>query len=288
MRQWSRPLFGRGRDRGTGQGRGSEAVAAGRRQGGRYPHSCRPFDDGCGSRPPGHSAGGRAGSRLDARPAAVRTIGRWEGLPGGEPPYATGVAGLSASSRSPWCARGDHDRCPHWVGMRVRELWRLRPRQEVILCSDPCHSRRHCPLAGGRKAARDEWTARCSCPGADASRRSFERSGAKRRELAAVFADVDLSDHPDAETVERRLRDVFQAHGEQLPPGLTGVSRAVAAGTGPFAVRPAARSSAEGACAPGRDVAAARRAAAGRQARVQDVPGWPVSFHDYGTTTPRC
>ena len=40
--------------------------------------------------------------------------------------------------------------------MRVRGLWRLRPRQEVILCNDLCHSRRHCPLAGRRKAAHEE------------------------------------------------------------------------------------------------------------------------------------
>jgi hypothetical protein len=116
--------------------------------------------------------------------------------------------------------------------MRVRGLWRLRPSQEVILCNDLCHTRRHCPLAGRRKAARDEWAARCTCPGADASRRSFDRAEARRGELAAIFADVDLSDHPDAETVERRLRDAFQTHGEQLPRGLTGMSRAVAAATG--------------------------------------------------------
>ena len=32
---------------------------------------------------------------LDRRPAAVRTIGGWEGLPGVEPPYAAGVSWLS-------------------------------------------------------------------------------------------------------------------------------------------------------------------------------------------------
>jgi hypothetical protein len=100
------------------------------------------------------------------------------------------------------------------------------------LCNDPCHRGRHCPLAGRRKAARDEWTARCTCPGADVSRRSFERAEAKRGETAAILADVDLSDHPDAETIERRLRTAFEAHGEQLPRNLTGISRVVAAGTG--------------------------------------------------------
>ena len=73
---------------------------------------------------------------------------------------------------------------------------------------------------------------RCTCPGADTPRRSFDRAEAKRGELAAVFADVDLSDHPDAETTERRLRAAFQAHGEQLPRHLTGLSELVAAAGG--------------------------------------------------------
>jgi len=44
---------------------------------------------------------GALGLGLDAWPAAVRTIGRWEGLPGGEPPYA---AGRGLWSRSRWSA----------------------------------------------------------------------------------------------------------------------------------------------------------------------------------------
>lgn len=124
--------------------------------------------------------------------------------------------------------------------MRVRGLWRLRPRQEVVLCNDLCHSRGHCPLAGRRKVTREEWSARCTCPGADAPRRSFDRAEARRGELAAIFADVDLSDHPDAETIERRLRAALQAHGEQLPRGMTAMSRAIAvAGTRQPAIRSA-------------------------------------------------
>jgi hypothetical protein len=58
--------------------------------------------------------------------------------------------------------------------------------------------------------------------------------------LAAIFADVDLSDHPDAETIERRLRAALQAHGEQLPRGMTAMSRAIAvAGTRQPAIRSA-------------------------------------------------
>ena len=138
---------------------------------------------------------------------------------------------------SHWCAEGDHERCPHWAGMTVGGLWRLRPHQEVILCNDPCHSRRNCPLAGQRKAARDEWSASCTCPGADASRRSFQRFEDDRRQMAAIFEEVDLSDHPDAETIERRLGSAFQAHGEPLPPFLPGMSRLMAAGTGPRGTR---------------------------------------------------
>jgi hypothetical protein len=57
--------------------------------------------------------------------------------------------------------------------------------------------------------------------------------------MAAVVADVDLTDHLNAETIERRLRDAFLAHGEQPPPGLTGMSRVMAAGTGPRGTRSA-------------------------------------------------
>lgn len=137
---------------------------------------------------------------------------------------------------SAWCARGDHDACPHWVGMAVAGSWRLRPRPEVILCNDPCHGGHGCPLTGQRKTARDEWDVRCTCPGAAASRRAFERSEGRRREMAAILADVDLSDHPDAGTVELRLRNAFLAHGTQ-PPNLTGMSRVMAAGTGPRGTR---------------------------------------------------
>lgn len=141
------------------------------------------------------------------------------------------------SQPSLWCARGDHERCPHWVGMRVGGLWRFRPRPEVVLCNDPWHGRRQCPLAGRRKAARDVWSAHCTCPGAEASRRSFARSGERRREMDAVVADVDLADHPNAETIQRRLQDALLAHGKQSPPGLPGLSRVVAAGTGPRGTR---------------------------------------------------
>ena len=51
------------------------------------------------------------------------------------------------------------------------------------------------------------------------------------------MADVDLSDQPDAETVERRLHDAYVGHGEQPPPWLTGISRALAAGNGPRGTR---------------------------------------------------
>jgi hypothetical protein len=125
------------------------------------------------------------------------------------------------------------------VRLRVGGLWRLRPRPEVVLCDDRCHRDRHCALTGRRKAALEEWTARCTCPGADAPRRSFERSAAKRRELAVVFADVDLSDRPDGETIERRLRASFQAHGEQPPPHLAGLSGVIAAGQGRRGLRSA-------------------------------------------------
>jgi hypothetical protein len=140
---------------------------------------------------------------------------------------------------SPWCARADHERCPHWVGMTVSGLWRLRPRQEVILCNDACHSRRNCPLAGRRKTARDDWDARCACPGADASRQTFQKIEESRRRSAAILAEVDLSDHPDAEAIERRFHGAFEAHGEPVPPLLPGLSRVMAAGTGPRGTRSA-------------------------------------------------
>lgn len=153
----------------------------------------------------------------------------------------TALGGTRMLGRAPqsslWCAQGDHERCPHWVGMRVAGLWLFRPRPEVVLCNDPWHRSRHCPLVGRRKAAQDVWSADCTCPGAEASRRSFARSHERRREMDAVMADVDLADHPNAEKVERRLRDAVAAHGQQPTPGLPGMSRVVAAATGPRGTR---------------------------------------------------
>lgn len=150
---------------------------------------------------------------------------------------------MAMASRVPqpslWCARGQHERCPHWVSMKVIGIWRGRPRPEVILCADPWHGRQHCPLAGRRAAPRDEWDVRCICPGAEVSRQSFERSEQRRREVAAVMADVDFSDHPDADTVERRLRDAFARHGQEPPPQLIGMSQIMAAARGRRGMRSA-------------------------------------------------
>jgi hypothetical protein len=157
-----------------------------------------------------------------------------DSLPGGEPPYAAGVV-----SRSLLCSRDDHDLCPHWAAVTVGGLWRLSPRPEVVLCDDPCHRDRRCPLAGRRKATQAEWSARCTCPGAEASRRSFEKIEARRGETAAVFADVELSDAPDAEAIESRLRSAYRAHGAQPPRDLTGMSRVMAAGTSRHGTRSA-------------------------------------------------
>jgi hypothetical protein len=131
---------------------------------------------------------------------------------------------------SVFCAREDHDRCPHWVGMGVRG--RCRPRPEVVFCDDPCHGDRGCPLAGRRKADRDEWSARCTCPGAEDSRQSFDRAAERRRDMAALVADVDLADRPDAGTIESRLIAASRARGEEPPPGLGALSAILAARSG--------------------------------------------------------
>jgi Thiolase, C-terminal domain len=55
--------------------------------------------DGRQGRPGCQPAAG-LGVGLDGRPAAVRTLGRWEGLPGGEPPYAARRERRAARSRS--------------------------------------------------------------------------------------------------------------------------------------------------------------------------------------------
>jgi hypothetical protein len=57
--------------------------------------------------------------------------------------------------------------------------------------------------------------------------------------MAAVAADIDLSDRPDAGTIELRLRSAFHARGEPVPPILPGISRLVAAGTGARGTRSA-------------------------------------------------
>lgn len=55
--------------------------------------------------------------------------------------------------------------------------------------------------------------------------------------MAAIFADVDLTDHPGPETIEHRIRGAFQAHGEEAPPFLPAMSRLMAAGAGPEGTR---------------------------------------------------
>jgi hypothetical protein len=55
--------------------------------------------------------------------------------------------------------------------------------------------------------------------------------------MAALFADVDLTDHPGPETIEHRMRGAFQAHGEPPPPFLPAMSRLMAAGNGPKGIR---------------------------------------------------
>lgn len=55
--------------------------------------------------------------------------------------------------------------------------------------------------------------------------------------MAAILADVDLSDHPDAGTIERRLRAAFAARDAEPPPGLPVMARVMAAGTSPRGTR---------------------------------------------------
>jgi hypothetical protein len=71
--------------------------------------------------------------------------------------------------------------------------------------------------------------------------------------MAAIVAEVDLADRPDADMIERGLRSAFVAHGKQPPSAVTGMSRVMAAGSGPRGTR-SARLSWLGARAVGRAV----------------------------------
>jgi hypothetical protein len=73
--------------------------------------------------------------------------------------------------------------------------------------------------------AQQVWAATCTCPGAERPRAAFARQQERRR----ILADVDFSDHPDAEEIEVRLRTVFEEHGEAAPPRPNPWSRVVAA-----------------------------------------------------------
>lgn len=112
--------------------------------------------------------------------------------------------------------------------MRTPRPWRRPPSPVMVLCRCPCHA--ECPLADERAVSREVWDERCSCPGAEVARVSFARSTERREEVNRIVADVDFSDHPDAEEIETRLRAVFAEHGTAPPPGLTGWSRILAAG----------------------------------------------------------
>ena len=143
----------------------------------------------------------------------------------------------STPERSDPCARHDHDRCPHWVGVGVRGLWRGRPQQVVVLCADACHRTRRCPLTGHGAVALTTWREQCTCPGAELTRRSFERSAERRQQLAALIGDVDLSDRPNAELIEDRLRASAQTRGLPTLRHLGAISRVVAASSGPRSTR---------------------------------------------------
>lgn len=136
---------------------------------------------------------------------------------------------------SVWCTRSDHGRCPHWAGMRMPRPWRRPLVADMVLCRCSCHA--ECPLADDGRVPQDVWSERCVCPGAAVARASFERSADRRREVSRVVADVDFSDHPDADEIEDRLRAVFAEHGTPPPPGMTAWSRVIAAG----AARPGTR-----------------------------------------------
>jgi hypothetical protein len=128
------------------------------------------------------------------------------------------------------CTRSDHGRCPHWTAFRFRGIWRGRPVPETFLCDCDCHA--GCPLAGRRTVPQDTWDQQCRCAGAVPARTSMARAESSRQEMSGIWADVDLTDHPRAEEVERRLRAAYAAHGKPLPPfGLTTGSRIIAAST---------------------------------------------------------
>jgi hypothetical protein len=139
-------------------------------------------------------------------------------------------------SRSVWCGGDEHVRCSHVAGVERISLWRYRrhPMLTMLLCDCGCHA--ECPLSGQQTAPRNVWLQRCACPGTVPVRQRHEQMEQRKVEMSAVMAQArEEGALPPAE-IERRLRAVFEAHGERPPP-LEGVSRLSVVATAPRGTR---------------------------------------------------
>jgi hypothetical protein len=137
----------------------------------------------------------------------------------------------SSPTRSGHCLRQQHPSCPHFAGIEGRlNLWRPRrtlAQLSYVVCDCDCHA--GCPLSVQQTVSTDLWRERCTCAGAARVRESRNRAEELQRDVAAVAAEMRSSSGWGAEELERRLADVYRSRGEAVPPGLTGLSRLVAA-----------------------------------------------------------
>ena len=135
-----------------------------------------------------------------------------------------------------WCRRDEHVRCSHVAGYEGMSLWRYRRHRELtaLLCDCGCHA--ECPLSGRQTAPQYVWLRRCTCPGAVLARERHKQTEQRKAEVSAVMAQAREEGTLAPAEMERRLRAVFEAHGERPPP-LDGVSRLSAVVTAPRGTR---------------------------------------------------
>lgn len=121
------------------------------------------------------------------------------------------------SLRSPACADGTHDDCPHMCGYGGGpNPRRLRLESGVVLCKCECHS--SCPVTGKRTAVPEaEWRESCTCSGTEGERtRRDQADGSSRGYLEAL----DTARARAAGMSREEVKDVYEAelHSRGLEP----------------------------------------------------------------------
>lgn len=137
--------------------------------------------------------------------------------------------------RTPACAGGAHDNCPHLYGFGVSmNPRRLRLEHGAGLCKCDCHS--SCPVTSTRITTTPQtWRQSCTCPGAQAERIRNDQAGVQFPDLDELkqqlaTAQQESLAHQDAFRVTRagaagksreQVRDVYiaelRSRGLEIP-----------------------------------------------------------------------